>query len=370
MDVRKEFRVCALCGSCREVCPLKRILGFDTYVPRGKIQTTKSHHYGESFPKKLIDNWYLCSTCGYCKEVCPTNIDIIELVKTIRTELVTNNLGTHEAYHAIRNIIQKTGNPFEKPAEDRAAWIPQDYKPPEKTDYVYMAGCYASYSCQEIATSISDVLNTIDFPYGLFGPSEPCCGMIIEWGGEKDVFMEEAKKNVEVINSVMKKYDAQSIFTSCPGCYTTLSEEYPKLVGKLDFEVLHASELFARLIDEGKIDFQKRFKATVTYQDPCHLGRFHNIYESPRKIIESIPGLKFVEMDHNRNEANCCGGLLRTSHARYAIDQAGARSKEAALTGASTLLTFCPLCYSNLHRVAKRQKLETLDIPMLMKRLI
>lgn len=168
----------------------------------------------------------------------------------------------------------------------------------------------------------------------------------------------------------MKRYDARTLFTSCPGCYTTLFDTYPKIVGKLDFEVIHASELFSRLIDKGKIDFQRRLSATVIYHDPCHIGRFHGIYETPRKFIESIPGVRLVEMDHSKENANCCGGLLRTSHAKYAMDQAGFRAKEATSTGASTLLTFCPMCYSNLRRVAKREKLEVLDVPMLMEKIL
>ncbi len=370
-NLMENLYVCALCGSCREVCPVKRMMKFETYSPRGKILTHK--HYlksEEALPKDLVDNWYFCSTCGYCREVCPAGIDFIELVKGLRTDFVKNRLGPPKEYTEVQKVINQYGNPFGKPTDDRANWLPVNYKPPKKAEYVYMAGCYASYWCPEIATSIVNVLQKIKLPFALMGSREPCCGMVGDWGGDLLTFRETAEKNVKILEEIMSSYGATTLFTSCPGCYTTIHEEYPKIVGKLDFTIVHLADLFARLIDEGKIKFKKRLSLSVTYQDPCHIGRFHSIYESPRKIIETIPGVKLLEMDHTKNHANCCGGLLRTSHAKYAINQAKFRSEEARQTGASTLLTFCPMCFTNLRRVAKRANLETLDIPMLMEKAI
>ncbi len=367
----EDLYVCALCGSCREVCPVKRMMKFESFSPRGKILTLKHYYQSkEALPKELVDNWYFCSTCGYCREVCPTGTDFIELLKTLRADFVKNQLGPPQEYSEVQKVIKQNENPFGKPITDRSNWIPASFRPYKKADYVYMVGCYASYWCPEIATSIANILQKIKLPFGTMGSKEPCCGMISEWGGDLSAFKEVAEKNVKIIEDFMSQYGATTLFTSCPGCYTTIHEEYPKLVGKLDFEVIHIADLFARLVDEGKIKFTKRLPISVTYQDPCHLGRFHGMYEAPRTIIEAIPGVKLLEMDHTKNHSNCCGGLLRTSHAKYALNQASYRSEEASQTGASTLLTFCPLCYTNLRRVAKRAGLETLDIPLLMEKAI
>jgi len=333
---------------------------------------TLKHYFerNELFPKALVDSWYFCSTCGHCKEVCPTGIDYIELLKAVRTHFVMNQLGPPEKYVEVQKVIRQDENPFGKPIVDRSKWMPAGLKPYKKAEYVYMAGCYASYWCPEIATSIVNVLGRIKFPFGTMGSKEPCCGMICDWGGDLLTFKETAVKNVKIIEDVMSKYNATTLFTSCPGCYTTIHEEYPKIVGKLDFEVIHIADLFARLVTEGRIKFKKRLPISVTYHDPCHLGRFHGIYENPRIIIEAIPGVRLFEMDHIRNHSNCCGGLLRTSHAKYALYQARNRSEEASKTGADTLLTFCPLCYTNLRRVSKKVGLETLDLPMLIEKTI
>lgn len=360
-----ELYVCARCGYCREVCPVKRLIGFERVSPRGKILSHKySLESGKTPSKELVENWYLCTTCGYCKEVCPTEIDFPEVVKSVRTDLVTRNLGSSEAFVAARKSVQSEGNPLGKLRAERTNWVPADFTPPKKAEYLYFAGCMASYWATETATAIVEVLRKINLNFGILGENEPCCGMISRWGGEKAIAKEMAEKNLEVIRG----YGAKTLVTSCPGCYTTFTQDYPNLVGKLGFNVLHISELLTELIKDGKLKFQKEVPMVVTYHDPCHIGRFHRIFEAPREIISAIPGIKLVEMDYSKAEANCCGGPLRTAYADYSVAISRLRVKEAAETGASTLLTFCPLCYINLRRAAREEKLRlrVTDIPMLL----
>ena len=174
---------------------------------------------------------------------------------------------------------------------------------------------------------------------------ERCCGHDLLWSGEdEDIVRDLAVINLEAIN----KAGAKRVVMSCPECYRTFVKDYPDYAGRkdMDFEVLHTSELFVELIDEGRLEFDRgvRDPIPVTYQDPCRLGRQLGVFDEPRNVLESLPGVELREMEENRGNAVCCGTAAwmncGTFSKRIQVD----RLREAAATDASTMITACPKC--------------------------
>jgi len=148
----------------------------------------------------------------------------------------------------------------------------------------------------------------------------------------------------------IKNAEAKKVITSCAGCYKTLINDFKKFGEEYDFEVLHSVELIKQLLDEKKIKIKSEYKKTVTYHDPCHLGRHSGIYELPREIYKQIPGLKLVEMKRNRNFAWCCGagGGVKIGYPEWAVEISKERLEEASDTGAQVISSTCPFCRTNL----------------------
>jgi heterodisulfide reductase subunit D len=180
--------------------------------------------------------------------------------------------------------------------------------------------------------------------------------------GQTEYSKEFMNYNVEKI----KETGAKKVVTSCAGCYRTLKKDFEKFGVEYNFEVFHTAEVLKDLIDSGKIKFKSEYKKTVTYHDPCHLGRHMGIYEIPREIYKSIPGIKFVEMRRNRNHAWCCGagGGVKIGYPDWAVEISENRLEEALETGASVLSSTCPFCKTNLSdaNVKYNYNFEVLDL--------
>jgi heterodisulfide reductase subunit D len=163
--------------------------------------------------------------------------------------------------------------------------------------------------------------------------------------GDYEEFERLAEYNVRLFNSLGVK----SLVTSCAGCFRTISNDYRK-VGKLNMEVLHTSQFLARLLKEGRISLAHPVPLSVTYHDPCHMGRHSNVYDTPREILKAVPGLKFVEMERIREFSRCCGagGGLKAGFPDIQNQMAQERIRDAEKTGAQRLVTTCPFCYQGL----------------------
>jgi heterodisulfide reductase subunit D len=230
---------------------------------------------------------------------------------------------------------------------------------------LYFPGCMATYRAKDIAESTIELLKRADVEFMLLGEDEWCCGSVAFRTGDVDVGKEMAEHNVDVF----KESGADVVVTSCSGCYRTLKQDYEEMAGSQDFEVKHFLELLKELIDEGKLKFPKT-NMKVTYHDPCHLGRHSGIYEVPRDILKSVPGLELVEMARNRQNARCCGagGGVRAGFHELSDKMADSRLSEAEETGADVLTSACPFCTFALREAAERKgsKIRVLDMPELL----
>jgi Fe-S oxidoreductase len=184
--------------------------------------------------------------------------------------------------------------------------------------------------------------------------------MLPFWDGNEPLARKLVQRNIKQFH----RRGAKKIITTCPGCYITFKHDYLRIIGKLDFQVLHAVEYLSQLFQAGKLNFTREIGTTVTYHDSCHLGRSEGIYDQPRQLIKAVPGVKIVEMKRNRENANCCGGPLTTAFPDLAIQVGLERIQEALETGAEKLITSCPQCYIHLRKCSLEAggKIEILDL--------
>jgi heterodisulfide reductase subunit D len=250
-----------------------------------------------------------------------------------------------QSHIKIAEAIKKFYNPFGEPNKERVKWI-EGLNIPEEGEIVYFAGCTAAYKYPDLARNTVKILRHVNASFTLLREREACCGSALLRTGQREYAPELARLNTEAIAEA----GASRIITSCAGCFRTFKADYPKLLGKIDFEVLHITQYLAELIDQGKLRFTNKIKEIVTYHDPCHLGRHSGVFEEPRKIIKNLPGLEFREMGKIGKYSRCCGagGGVKSGFADLAIAIATSRIEEAISTGADTLLSACPFCRVNL----------------------
>ena len=234
---------------------------------------------------------------------------------------------------------------------------------------LYYTGCMASYRLDSIARSTIELLKKAGVEFTMLGEDEWCCGSVLLRTGNKELAKDVAQHNTEAF----KEAGVDRVVTSCAGCYKTLKNDYPKLIGGNEIEVLSSPELILNLINDGKIKFNKTDKK-VTFHDPCHLGRHSKVYDAPRDVLRSIEGLELVEMPRNRENSRCCGsgGGVQSGFKELAFKMADARIEEAAGTGAEIVTSPCPFCTFALSQAAERKgyDIKAVDFAELMLELI
>ncbi len=371
-DIEERLFSCNGCGACFGrgpnnpfrtddfapigFCPMINHFKFEAYSQRGLSFIARGVLY-ENLPltEDLVKVVYTCTGCKTCEEVCKP-IPTSDIVKGLKQEIFIAGKQP-EGIKKVDDKLAKTFNRFGLDNNDRAKWA-DNLGLPNKGDDVYFVGCGTSLSPQltKIAIATAGILKHAGLDVAYLGENERCCGMPAGSSGNIELQTDLAKNNVEA----MKAAGAKRIIFNCPECYATWNRTYPELLGELPFETIHISELLAQLIDDGKIKFTKRIEETVTFHDPCHLGRTMGIYEEPRKVLENIPGITLKEMDQNQKWAYCCGfgsmGVFHSNH-DYATSIADERIKEAKDT-ADTVVSSCPQCSLMFSSAAKRSKID------------
>jgi heterodisulfide reductase subunit D len=320
--------------------------------------------FQDDFPitDDLIKIIYTCTGCGMCNEICPTYLPLYA-IEAMREEIVGSGNTLPEPLPEIFGNIKQSHNLFERNIRGKAkAKVLEGL--PAKGEDIYFSGCYASYRVPNVAKATVDVLRTAGINVAHLGNEERCCGFIPRHAGNRSLFLELALHNVEA----MKKAGAKRVILSCAHGYSIWKREYPKIVGQLPFKVTHVAELFAKLIDEGKIKFRKDVKQKITYHDPCFLGRHLKVYDEPRKVLKNIPGVEITEMERYGKWAYCCGAGAKITLNCYP-DFAGAVAKERLLEAkevADTVVTACPVCFDHMRSTVKKEKigLQIYDLPV------
>ena len=365
-----RYDACTRCGECTTTCPTGgEAQDVELVTPRGKILRLREFYrrqYGlkarllgpaeipEGDLKELVDKAYECTICGQCRTVCPAHLDTIEMWENMREFLVANNLAPLPAHEQIIKSIENYDNPWMQPRSQRSRWSKRIEKEirikdslKDKPEVMFFVGCTAAYdpNIRDMAVDTARVLASAKVDFGTLGNEEGCCGSTLLRTGLKV----SAKKTVEKNIAKFEEASPSVIVASCAGCYKTIRQDYPK-IGHLEAKVIHVTQFVNELIDRKGLVLGRRVDGKVTFHDPCHLGRHNKLYDEPRKILESIPGLRLVEMERTREESRCCGagGGVKTAFPELAQRIAALRVEDAERTGADMLVTSCPFCYQSL----------------------
>ena len=259
--------------------------------------------------------------------------------------------------------IRGAGNPWKGEREDRSKWA-KDLGVrtfTSDTEFLYFPCCTPIYDkrASRIAIATARVLQKAGVDFGILGPEENCCGESVRKVGGEASFQGLAQTNIEAF----KRHGVKKILTSSPHCYDTFKNEYPALGA--DFEVLHITQLLSELLEAGKLIPVRSYAKKATYHDPCYLGRHNKIYDQPRRVLASIPGLEFIELPDSREESLCCGmgGGRVWMETKKEERFSELRIEQALQVGAEVLAISCPYCMLNFDdTLLSMLKNEVLDI--------
>ncbi len=355
---------CVRCGTCKAgpglfepSCPAGEHFRFEAYFASGKIWIARGLKEGV-LPwedQGVLEKLFACTLCGNCAEQCPMSVRerILEVFEALRSESV-DRVGTHFAPHRrLRESLVQYRNPWMQPRRRRLQWLREervrilDPDGPTKAEVLYFVGCTAALdpALQHIARNTAGLLQEAGVDFGVLGEEEICCGSVFLRIGQRAVARELAEKNLELV----ERLGVSTVVTSCAGCFKTMCQDYPPF-GEMSARVVHSSEYLLELLDAGRLKPDRETTVEVTYHDPCHLGRHCGVFDPPRKLLESLPGVQLTEMARTRESAWCCGagGGVRSAFPGWALESSRARIDEARATGSSLLVTTCPFCLQNL----------------------
>jgi Fe-S oxidoreductase len=351
-----ELLGCIQCGKCTGGCPVARktTLNVRSLIYQALVEQ-------ELDVEKHPELWD-CTSCFTCVERCPKDVRPAELIIGLRGELVEGGRIPETIGAALMGVFRQ-GNPTGMAREDRAAWADGgdpsrriEIKPAQEgCEVLFFVGCTPAYDlrAQSSTRALARALKAAGVDFGTLGTDESCCGNEVRRMGEVGLFEMLVEENGELIRSV----GASRMVTISPHCFNTFKNEY----GLDGMEVLHYTQLIAELIEQGRLKLSKEVNKTVTYHDPCFLGKQNHVYDEPRAILKAIPGLKLVEMDRSRERSLCCeggGGRMWAEGTNLEERLAFQRVHEAAETGAEILAVACPFCLLTLEDAVKVQGLD------------
>ncbi|GCE13421.1 heterodisulfide reductase-related iron-sulfur binding cluster [Tengunoibacter tsumagoiensis] len=418
---------CTECGRCNTVCPASatgkplypkeiilgvkealfvrsgEILGKDSLynklgvagIRADKTPEEKADHFepmvGGIISKEAL---WSCTTCMACMEVCPVEIEHVPKIVDMRRSLVMEESDFPPEVTSLFNNIERNGNPWEINNDKRAEWaaslnIPLLAEKPD-ADVLYWVGCMGSFDRrnQQIATSVAKVLQAAQIDFAILGPEETCTGDPARRIGNEYLWQMQAQQNVETLNSygfhrsqpatqgqenqaIATKH--RTILTACPHCFNTIKNEYPQVGG--DYEVVHHTVFIDTLLANEKLKLPEGFDTRkLTYHDPCYVGRYNDVYNEPRRVLNVLNSNGVTEMRRNQNKSFCCGGgggrVWMEEKIGKRINQT--RVNEALETNAEVMAAACPFCITmfedGIKGVEAEEKMKVEDISEILAR--
>lgn len=389
MDLNRKQRLdllsCTECGRCQSACPawatgkalspklLVMHLRDELLAPPGG-QTAGTRVL---VPRVITEDvLWSCTTCGACVEECPVDIGHVDTIVDMRRhQVLAESRFPREATNMLRGI-EKRGDPWGIGPAKRLDWTDSlgftvavaDGPLDSSVEYLYFVGCAGAFDerARKTTQAVVRLLRQAGVRFAVLGKRETCTGDPARRVGNEYLYQEQAKTNINTFRAA----GVQKVITSCPHCFNTIANEYPGLGGK--FEVVHHSQLLAQLVEEGRV-IPGQFDALVTYHDPCYLGRHNRVFDQPRSVIGSVPGVQMVEMPRCRERGFCCGagGGHMWLEERGGTRVNNERTAEALSTGASVIATACPYCLVMLDDAVRAQgpsqAVKVLDIAQVLE---
>jgi Fe-S oxidoreductase len=327
---------------------------------------------------------WACTNCGACVNECPVDIEHIDHINGMRRHQVLIESAFPTEATTMLNNLERRGNPWGMAEDRRADWIGElDFEVPvvdgeisADIEYLYWVGCAGALEdrAKKATKAIAELLHVAGVKFAVLGPAEACTGDPARRLGNEFVFSMLAQQNIETLNEAKVK----KVIASCPHCFNTISREYPQLGG--NYEVIHHTQLLARLVEEGKLTPVTPVEEKITYHDPCFLGRHNKVYTPPRSIIDAVPGTTAEEMHRCKGKGFCCGagGARMWLEERTGKRINEERIDEALALDPDTVTTACPYCMVMLGDAVNakkaagqaKQTLEVIDVAQLLVRAI
>ena len=362
-----RLNACVSCGRCEDLCPAHE--AGKPLSPRDLVQDLRMHMEGAA-PAVLhgetigAETLWACTTCNACNDICPLGVRPADYITDLRRHLI----GEGELRGAPATSLQKmqrAGNPWGLPAQDRLTWadgldVPTVADNPD-FDVLYWVGCSAAYDrrTMKVARAVAQLLQRAKVNFAVLGPEERCTGESARRMGDEFLFQELAATNIETFT----KHNVKKIVTHCPHCLNSLRQDYPQFAGH--YEVIHHTQFLGELVAANKLKAVAVMSESVTYHDPCYLARVNGITEAPRALLPEI-----TEMPRHGCQTACCGaGGGRMWFDDPAEERIGTgRITEALDTGAQTVAVSCPFCLTMMTDgiAAKNDQVKVRDVSELM----
>jgi Fe-S oxidoreductase/nitrate reductase gamma subunit len=366
-----DLAACVQCGRCQAACPAYAT--GQPLSPKALVADLRDHVRGrpprppvnlapgqerplasEGLPPLAAavspEAIWTCVTCGACVEACPIGVQHVPTIIEMRRHLVMETASYPERLQGALANLEARGSPYQGTSTSRTAWtrgldVPRMAQR-RRADYLFWVGCAGAFDerAQKVTRAITTVLSRAGVDYAILGDEESCTGDAARRIGDELQFTTCAQRVIETLG----RYEFQAIVTGCAHCFNSLKNEYPRLGG--NYRVLHHTELLRDLLAAGRLRPTAKVDGTVTFHDPCYLGRYNGQYDAPREVLRAIPGVRAVEMARGREASFCCGS--GGGHAWMGELSGGrishARADQVIATKARTVATACPFCASML----------------------
>ena len=408
-----DLYTCTECGRCKEVCPafitdkplnlhdfndalkLELFDNADKLIKRAKLfprikkdsDSEKDEETNEKIAaveaelkaalnsnKTLIgdviaeDTLWACTTCRACEEVCPVTIEHVPRIMAMRQgQTLMAGVYPQELNVALKGL-ERNGNPWGIGYDKRADWADglsvKTMAEDSDVDYLLWVGCAGSFDdrTKKVSTSLVKILQKAGISFAILGTEEKCTGDFARRVGNEMMYQMMAEENIATLNN----YKVKKIIAACPHCLNTLKHEYPQMGG--NYEVIHHTEFIDQLVKSGKVTLTKSFGGSLTYHDPCYLGRYNSIYDQPRSILNSISKDGLKELDRHGNESFCCGAgggrmwMEETIGKRINVE----RAEEIVDQNVANVAVSCPFCLTmiedGMKELDKDEQIKTQDI--------
>jgi Fe-S oxidoreductase len=366
---------CIMCNRCQDVCPATntgKALSPAAILINERFELNSifpDFAAGKESPRPLLDfalneeAAWACTTCNACIEVCPVGNEQMLHIIDVRRERVLAAADFPSGLKNTFNKMETAGNPWGISADERLVWakgLPFSVPTLEQNsnaEVLYWVGCAVAFDprAQKIARSLAEIFNSAGLNWAVLGKQEKCTGDTARRTGNEYLFAQMAMENVAALDAAKPKV----IVTTCPHCFHTIANEYPQFGG--NYVVKHHTEFIDELIRDGKLRISPNANGSVTYHDPCYLGRHNGIFDQPRALIQST-GAKLTETARTRRNSFCCGaggGQFWKEEEKGSERVSTNRYRELKQTGAKTVATGCPFCMRMLTEETAKEEPET-----------